>query len=522
MQRTFTAERSLIDAMISAAEAMPATRLVVASESHPADTTLAEVVREGRIMGEHLRAACVAQGDVIAVQLPAWREWLVACVAVAQAGAVLLPIVASYGAKELGFVLRQSRARLIITPDQWRRTSYAEVLARCGALPDLAGQVVIGTAWPGCLQWKDLVQGCEAAPPVPRGAADLAMLIYTSGTTADPKGVLHSNRTLLAEISAFSQIRRCRGVEEVVLTPWPPGHIAGACQMLRFLTDGLPLVAMDSWDPAQAAMLIDRHQVTTSSGTPFHLAGLLDAAESQGCALSSLTTYTLGAAPVPSALVARCAARGLATFRSYGSTEHPTVTAGDPSDALDKRLSTEGRLMTGCQLRIVDDEGRDVAEGAGEIVSRGPELFLGYLDPDLNAAAFLPGGWYRSGDIGRMDPDGFLVIADRKKDVIIRGGENISSREVEDMLLTHPAIAEAAVVAAPDRRMGEVVRACLVLRPGMAMTLDEVRSHFAAAGMSRQKTPEQIAIIDAMPRNATGKVLKHTLRAMARGTDGLT
>ena len=182
-------------------------------------------------------------------------------------------------------------------------------------------------------------------------------------------------------------------------------------------------------------------------------------------------------------------------------------------DPLDKQLHTEGRAIVGSEMRFVDDDGKDVPAGeGGEICTRGPELFMGYLDSALNEAAFLPGGWYRSGDIGRLDAEGFLLITDRKKDIIIRGGENISSKEVEAVLLRLDGVADAAVVAAPDDRMGEVVRACLVLSPGAAVTLEDIRTHFAAAGIAKQKTPERLSIVDELPRNASGKVLKHKLR----------
>jgi acyl-CoA synthetase (AMP-forming)/AMP-acid ligase II len=504
---------SLIEAFIAAAARRPHAILSVSSHRRPSGDTLACIVAEGRLVGTHLRRLGIQPGDVVAVQLPAWREWLIACVAVAHAGGVLLPIVSIYGPKELGFVLRQSRARLLITPDRWRSAEYAGILAQCGRLPDMVAHVVVGEASAGPLAWGELNVEMPIMEAAPRGADDLALLIYTSGTTADPKGVCHSSRTLLAETATFAHLSRERGVEEITLSPWPPGHIAGTCQFLRFLVDGATMVAMDQWDASEAALLVQQYRITTSSGTPFHLTGLLDAAERDGRDVSSLRFYTVGAAPVPPTLIARCAARGLATFRSYGSTEHPTVSVGDPRDPLEKRLTTEGHLMHGVELRFVDDDGHDVAVGEdGEIASRGPELFLGYFDSSLNKTAFLPGGWYRTGDIGRLDADGYLLVTDRKKDIIIRGGENISSREVEDILLSHPHITEAAVVAAADARLGEVVLAYVVLSPGASISLAAIQEHFAAAGVAKQKTPERLVVLEVMPRNATGKILKHVLR----------
>ena len=508
---------TLIDAFVAGATRHPDARLVIASEARPAEARLSEIVAQGQGIGDELRALGIEPGDVVAVQLPAWQEWLLTAVAAAQAGAVLLPIVSIYGPKELRFVLSRSRAKVLITPDKWRRADYADIVARCGELPDLAHHVVIGEVWAGALSWSELLTGRPVCPPVPRAADDRAMLIYTSGTTADPKGVQHSNRTLLAELAAMAEARRALAGREVALSPWPPGHVAGVIQLMRFLVHGVPVVAMDQWDPAAAAALVEQHRVTSTSGTPFHLGGMLDAAERDGRDLSSLSHYAVGAAPVPPSLIARCSARGLATFRSYGSTEHPTVTTGDPGDRLEKRLATEGRPMSGVEIRIVDEDGRDVGPSQdGEIATRGPDLFLGYTDPALNEAAFLPGGWYRTGDIGRVDEDGFLLVTDRKKDIIIRGGENIASREVEDLLHGLPAVAEAAVVAAPDDRMGEIVRAYVVLKPGATLSLDDVGAYFAGAGVARQKTPEQLVLVDMLPRNATGKVLKHELREQAK------
>jgi acyl-CoA synthetase (AMP-forming)/AMP-acid ligase II len=510
------ANRSLFQAFLDGAACDPDAPLIVSSALCPGTYRLAYVVADGTRFASGLRAHGIGAGDIVAVQLPAWREWMVACVGIAHAGAVMLPIVSIYGAKEMGFILRQSGAKLLVTPDRWRSADYGEVLTACGDLPGLATHVVIGDAVPaGAVAWDALLMRDDGAAPAPRDPDDLAMLVYTSGTTAHPKGVCHSSRTLLSELAAVSYARR--NIVEVNFSPWPPGHVAGACTMLRYLVQAKKLVLMDHWDAAEAAMLIERHRISASSFTPFHLTDILDAADRDDRDLSSLVSCMVGAAPVPPTLIERCAARGLNTFRCYGSSEHPTVTTGDPADAMDKRLTTEGQLMVGSEMRFVDDEGNDVAKGAdGEMATRGPELFTGYFDPRLDAVAMLPGGWYRTGDIGHFDADGFLVISDRKKDIIIRGGENIASREVEEVLLADPTIADAAVVAWPDERMGEIVCAYIVVRPGAEVTLDSVRAHFSVSGIARPKTPERIMLVAELPRNSTGKVLKHELRARAR------
>ncbi|KMS53291.1 AMP-binding protein [Sphingobium cupriresistens] len=514
------ADRSLSQAFALGARTHASSWAAVSSQVRAGTQRLAQLHEQGLRFGEHLRAHGIGPGDIVAVQLPAWIEWMIAAVGIAHAGAVLLPVVSIYGAKELRFILAQSGAKLIVTPDRWRKADYAQTLAEVGRLPALATHVMIGDAAPGTVPWEAMLAPIAVGPAAPRSPDALALLVYTSGTTADPKGVKHSARTILSEIDAVAWSRRDLGAE-VAFCPWPPGHVAGALQLMRFLVTGTPVVLMDQWEPGEAAMLVEKYRIVSSSFTPFHLSGLLDAAERDGRDLSSLRSCMVGAAPVPPTLITRCSAQGLKTYRCYGSSEHPTVTTGHPDDIMEKRLTTEGLPMRGTELDFVDDDGQRVPEGMeGELVVRGPELFLGYLDDSLNSAAFLPGGWFRTGDIGRLDQDGFLMITDRKKDVIIRGGENISSREVEDLLFAHPAIAEAAVVAAPDERMGEIVCAYVVPRPGASVDLESVRTHFAQAGIARQKTPERLIVVDDFPRNSTGKILKHELRAQARAQAG--
>ncbi len=497
---------NFIEKMADAAHQRPETRLTVASDVRPCETGLADVFAAGQRMGTRMMTAGIVPGDIIGCMLPNWREWLVVAVAAAHAGAVMLPIVTVYGAKELGFILRQSDAKWLFTPDSFRGVDYLHMVTDCGECPKLERHVVIGP------EFAELEAEGPVSDPVPTNPDDLAVLVFTSGTTADPKGVMHSARGLLAELETM-RLMRGGSDDDAVISPWPPGHVAGALSMYRYLCQGSPLVLMDQWDAALAAELVESRRVTSSSGTPFHLSGMMAAAEANGHDLTSLRQYLVGAAPVPPSLIESCQRQGLAVYHCYGSSEHPTVTSGVVEDPLDKQLHTEGRAIIGSEIRFVDDDGKDVPSGEeGEICTRGPELFMGYLDPALNEAAFLPGGWYRSGDIGRLDAEGFLLITDRKKDIIIRGGENISSKEVEAVLLRLDGVTDAAVVAAPDERMGEVVRACLVLSPGAAITLEDIRSHFAAAGIARQKTPERLSIVDELPRNASGKVLKHELR----------
>jgi acyl-CoA synthetase (AMP-forming)/AMP-acid ligase II len=493
-----------------------ATGIVFDSVTSPVDTTLGALVADAERAAGALRGLGVEPGDVVAVQLPGTYEGAVAQAAVALAGAVLLPIVMIYGRRELDFILRQSRAKVLVTAGVWRGRDHAAVAA---GLPGRGGPRVIvvageGPVPDGMTPFADLL-GRRAlpyrAPELDPSAR--AMLVYTSGTTADPKGVQHTHRSLLAETSSQVMLRSAEPGKRH-LSLFPPGHVGGLLGLLRVLVHGSPTAVMDSWDPARAAGLVDRHGLTVAVGAPVQLAGLLDVQERGVASLATLREFLTGAASVPPALIRRADAAGIAAYRSYGSSEHPTVSSGVVDEPLEQRATTDGLVIEGNEVRLVDDDGKDVPDGAlGEIVSRGAELFAGYSDERLNREAFLPGGWYRSGDLGRLSADGHLTVVDRKKDVIIRGGENISSQEVEAILAEHPAVTEVAAFAVADHRLGERVGVAVVLRPGGLLALDDVRAHFAAAGAARQKTPEHLVVVEELPRTSSGKVRKHVLRA---------
>ena len=283
--------------------------------------------------------------------------------------------------------------------------------------------------------------------PLPSGARpdpwSVACVLYTSGSTAAPKGVQHSHETLLCGLAAVPTDATSR-----MLATFPAGHVASLMSLLRPLTAGGTSVVMDRWSARAAAELIEHHRITTSAGTPFFLSTLLDQAGQDGRDISSLERFLCGAAAVPPALVQRSEAAGIVTWRTYGSTEHPAISSGGPTDPPDKRRFTDGLVTPGNEVRLLDEDGHDVAPGdEGEIVTRGPKQFLGYQDPATDADAFIHQTWFRTGDLARFDEDRYLVVTDRVKDIIIRGGENISAREVEEVLARHPAVADVAVCA---------------------------------------------------------------------------
>ena len=334
-----------------------------------------------------------------------------------------------------------------------------------------------------------------------------ALIAFTSGTTRDPKGVIHSHQTLSCETrQLLANYPPGRGRQ---LTATPVGHFIGMIGALLIpVLEGAPVDLCDVWDPSKVLELIERDGLSIGGGPPFFVTSLLDHPDCRPEHLKHFTTVGLGGSSVPAAVTQRLNDLGMFVFRAYGSTEHPSITGSGPTAPEDKRLFTDGDPRPGVEIRLGPD---------GEIFSRGPDLCLGYTDAELTAQSFDEDGWYRTGDIGVLDADGYLTITDRKADVIIRGGENISALEVEEVLLSMPAVAEAVVVAAPDARLGEHAAAVLRIREGAVMpTLEQVRAHFDAEGVARQAWPEQLLETDDFPRTASGKVQKFRVRQLVR------
>jgi len=502
-----------IDAFERAAVGDAQIPLVFVTEGTETTATVAEIHRAAMTIAAGMQRLGIRPGDAVAVQLTNRLECAVAYQAVMLCGAVLVPVVHIYGSNEVGFILSESRARLFIMPAKFRSNTYLQRVAGYSQLAALDHLVIVGADEPGrgYILWQELGEDPDdyVAPAVL--SDDVCALLYTSGTASAPKGVQHSHNSLLAEQATLPGLL-AGGRDDVQLVTFPPGHIAGLNSMLRPLMSGTRSVFLDHWDPELAADLVARYSVTATSGAPFHLYGLLQV-EDVTAKLATLREFLTGAAPVTDELGRQAASAGITAYRCYGMTEHPTVTGAHPDDPLDVRMGTDGAPMSGCIVRVLDSDGADQPPGIeGEVVVQGPDQFVGYHNPALNVSAFTADGWFRTGDLGHLDARGRLTITDRIKDVIIRGGETISSGQVEDVLHSHPAVAEAAVVAAPDPRYGEVVAAIVVVKTGAALDLDELRRHFEASGLARQKTPERLVVVDSLPRTALGKVRKADLR----------
>jgi acyl-CoA synthetase (AMP-forming)/AMP-acid ligase II len=283
-----------------------------------------------------------------------------------------------------------------------------------------------------------------------------------------------------------------------------------------------PIHLIDVWDPGRVLATMLEQQITSGNGATYFLISLLDHPDFGDAHRQLMAHIGLGGSAVPAAVGERCDAMGISTVRSFGSTEHPSITGMTHDAPLDKRIHTDGRPLPGVEIELRADDGRVVGvDEPGEIWSKGPDCFVGYTDATLTAAAFDDRGWFGTGDVGVVDTDGYVSIVDRKKDIIIRGGENISALEVEEQLLRLPAVAEAAVVAAPDPRLGEHAAAFVRMQPGAAPpSLEAVRAHLERAGLARQKWPEEIRGVDEFPRTASGKVQKFALRDRLRSEAG--
>lgn len=494
----------------------------------PRQVTYAEVYDQGLRVATALRRLGLQPGEVISFQLPNWVEAAAVNLAAAIGGWVCNPIVPIYRDAELIAMLGDCRSRALFVPGTFRGVDYAAMAARVAEkLPALTHRIVVrgeeaGHTKPGegALAYQALLADVDAPdtewPQVDPDAVKLIM--YTSGTTGPAKGVLHSHASLpLAVDAAIRQWGLAPGAR--MLMPSPVTHATGYCAGLELpFNNDMGTVLMDRWDAEEAVALIRRHQVAATIGaTPF-LQQLIEVGA--GADRLPLQVFVCGGAAVPAELIRRAAAcfEGYAC-RGYGATEAPLVTFGRrPGDSDELGATTDG-VINGYRVRILDAEDRELPQGQeGEIVVHGDGMFLGYTDPAATRAAFTDDGFYRTGDLGVIGPGGTLTITGRKKDLIIRGGENISAKEIEDVLHTHPAIAEAAVVSGPSARMGESVVAYLRLRDADAAApgVEQLAAFVTQAGLARQKCPEHVRTLADFPRTASGKVRKDQLRQMIR------
>ena len=501
---------TLADALERAASQTPERVLIVDGERRLDCRTLKA---QATALAQSMLARAPA-GGVVSFMLPNWHEAAVIYLAATLAGMVAHPILPSLRDRDLAFALQDAESRFIFIPSEFRQTDYAGMLTRVVAQMSSPPEVVVVRGEPGGhTAYEALLTGdpSQALPALEPDA--MRMMLYTSGTTGRPKGVMHSHNSLHALVRQLGQHWMVEP-GDVFLVPSPISHIGGSIYAFETpLLLGATAVLMDRWNAEDAIRLAATERWTHMAGaTPF-LEQLLAAARQAGERLPHLKVFICGGASVPPSLIREAAGyfeRAVVT-RVYGSTEVPVTTVGSLGRGdEDGAAETDGRPGV-AEIKLAEHPASP--PGEGEICARGPQMLVGYLHAEDEAGAFDAEGYFRTGDLGRWDRGDHLVVTGRAKDIIIRMGENIAPKEVEDILIHHPAIAEIAIVGLPDPRTGE--RACAVIVPADAQgpTLADLRDYLEAQGLAKFKIPEQIVLKDSLPRNDAGKVLKDRLRA---------
>ena len=473
-----------------------------------------------------LSAVGVRPGEVVSFQLANWWQYAALYLACVRIGAVANPLMPIFRQRELRFMLNFAQSKVVIAPARFRDFDYSAMLQELR--PDLKSvrQVfIVGgqgeqsferyflqRAWE---KEQDAAALFRARRPDPNA---LTQLLYTSGTTGEPKAVMHTANTLLSAALQYIKWIKLTG-SDVVFMASPLAHQTGFMYgMLVPVILKTKLVLLDIWSVVEAANLIRAEKCTfTMASTPF-LADLSNSEAVTREAVKTLRTFVCAGAPIPSVIVQKATERlGFEVLSCWGMTENGAVTVARPGDPLEKIFGTDGKAIDGMEVRVVDAERRPVPpDTVGDLQARGMGSFVGYLKkPELNATD--AEGWFDSGDLARMDADGYIRITGRSKDVIIRGGENVPVVEIENLLYRHPKIQEVAVVAMPDARLVERACAFVALKPGETLTLGELTAFLAAEGMAKNYWPERLELIDAMPRTPSGKIQKFKLREVAAG-----
>jgi len=455
----------------------------------------------------------VGRGTGVSWELPTWNESLVLVGALARLGARQNPLIPIYRGREVSFITAQSGASLLIVPTVYRGFDYQAMAGEIAGQRNGLSVLVADRALPDG-DPADLPEA-EGAPAT-AAEAPIRWLFYTSGTTADPKGAPHSDLDVMASALAMAECLDIRA-DDVSALIFPFTHIGGIGWLMAALFTGCRLLTTEAFDAKTTPGFLAANLVTLAgSGTPFHLAYLAaQRAAGSDPLFTHVRSFPGGGAPKPPQLHYDLKAEigGVGIVSGYGLTEAPIVVMATTSDPDEKLASTEGRPTPGVDLIVVALDGTRAGPGQeGEIRLKGPQVIRGYLDPTLDAEAFDEDGYFRSGDLGVVDEDGYVTITGRLKDVIIRHGENISAKEVEDLLYAHPAVADVAVIGLPDPTTGERACAVVALNEGHQLDLDGMAAYLKANGLRIQAVPEQLEVVDTVPRNPAGKILKHTLR----------
>ncbi|EIL5898334.1 medium-chain fatty-acid--CoA ligase [Escherichia coli] len=516
-QQGLWGDASLVDYWQQTARAMPDKIAVV--DNHGASYTYSALDHAASCLANWMLAKGIESGDRIAFQLPGWCEFTVIYLACLKIGAVSVPLLPSWREAELVWVLNKCQAKMFFAPTLFKQTRPVDlILPLQNQLPQLQQIVGVDKLAPATssLSLSQIIaDNTSLTTAITTHGDELAAVLFTSGTEGLPKGVMLTHNNILASERAYC-VRLNLTWQDVFMMPAPLGHATGFLHGVTapFLI-GARSVLLDIFTPDACLALLEQQRCTCMLGaTPF-VYDLLNVLEKQPADLSALRFFLCGGTTIPKKVARECQQLGIKLLSVYGSTEsspHAVVNLDDP---LSRFMHTDGYAAAGVEIKVVDDTRKTLPPGCeGEEASRGPNVFMGYFDePELTARALDEEGWYYSGDLCRMDEAGYIKITGRKKDIIVRGGENISSREVEDILLQHPKIHDACVVAMPDERLGERSCAYVVLKaPHHSLSLEEVVAFFSRKRVAKYKYPEHIVVIEKLPRTASGKIQKFLLR----------
>ena len=516
-QQGLWGDASLADYWQQTARAMPDKIAVV--DNHGASYTYSALDHAASCLANWMLAKGIESGDRIAFQLPGWCEFTVIYLACLKIGAVSVPLLPSWREAELVWVLNKCQAKMFFAPTLFKQTRPVDlILPLQNQLPQLQQIVGVDKLAPATssLSLSQIIaDNTPLTTAITTHGDELAAVLFTSGTEGLPKGVMLTHNNILASERAYCA-RLNLTWQDVFMMPAPLGHATGFLHGVTapFLI-GARSVLLDIFTPDACLALLEQQRCPCMLGaTPF-VYDLLNVLEKQPADLSALRFFLCGGTTIPKKVARECQQRGIKLLSVYGSTEsspHAVVNLDDP---LSRFMHTDGYAAAGVEIKVVDDARKTLPPGCeGEEASRGPNVFMGYFDePELTARALDEEGWYYSGDLCRMDEAGYIKITGRKKDIIVRGGENISSREVEDILLQHPKIHDACVVAMPDERLGERSCAYVVLKaPHHSLSLEEVVAFFSRKRVAKYKYPEHIVVIEKLPRTASGKIQKFLLR----------
>ncbi len=470
--------------------------------------------REALGLAAILRGLGLRQGERVVMMLPNAPEFVVAYFAIQEAGGTVVPVNILFKPDEVVHLLQDSGASLAVT----LRALYPTLREAADKLAERPPVLVLDGE-EGQLGVPDmtLAGGMRQAlrAPAQTPAAEVAACLYTSGTTGRPKGALLTHANILANIDSFGQVIRC-GPEDVFCCVLPMFHSFAATVMTLFpISLGATVVVESRFAPEPLLRALGERRCTFFAGVPAMYALLANCPEVPAD-LSALRLCVSGGAPLPVDVLHRFEERyGIPIYEGYGPTEcSPALTVNPPSGK--RKVGSVGLPLPGVQIRVVDEGGQPVRTGeVGEVIARGPNVMLGYLNRPEETAAVLRDGWFFTGDLGRLDEEGYLTIVDRKKDMLIVGGLNVYPREVEVVLEGHPAVAEAAVVGIPDAVKGEEPVAFVALRPGQTASRQDLLRYLRGR-LAAFKVPKRILFLEALPRNATGKVLKQALKSAAR------